>query len=189
MVLDMTLRDIERVLYFEAYVVTDPGMTPLKKFSIMSEDDYDAKRKEVRRRVRRAHGRRGHQELLQQIDLDIEIEKLRGDLTGVPKSRSKKNAKRLKVLEAFKKSGIKPEWMVLDVLPCCRRTCARWCRWTAAASHLRPERPVPPRHQPQQPPAPSAGTEGAGNHRAQRKRMLQEAVDSLLWTTAAAARP
>ena len=46
LVLDMTLRDIERVLYFEAYVVTDPGMTPLKKFSIMSEDDYDAKRKE-----------------------------------------------------------------------------------------------------------------------------------------------
>src|SRR5574343_229653 len=82
LVLDMTLRDIERVLYFEAYVVTDPGMTPLKKFSIMSEDDYDAKVKEY------------------------------GDEFQV-----KMDAKRLKVLEAFKKSGIKPEWMVLEVLP------------------------------------------------------------------------
>ena len=53
----MTLRDIERVLYFEVYVVVDPGMTPLKKFSIMTEDDYDAAAR-VRRRVRRADGRR-----------------------------------------------------------------------------------------------------------------------------------
>ena len=116
MVLDMTLRDIERVLYFEAYVVTDPGMTPLKKFSIMSEDDYDAKRKECGDEFVARMGAEGIKELLEGIDLDIEIEKLRGDLTG-SEVKIKKNAKRLKVLEAFKKSGIKPEWMVLDVLP------------------------------------------------------------------------
>ena len=116
MVLDMTLRDIERVLYFEAYVVTDPGMTPLKKFSIMSEDDYDAKRKEYGDEFVARMGAEGIKELLEGIDLDIEIEKLRGDLTG-SEVKIKKNAKRLKVLEAFKKSGIKPEWMVLDVLP------------------------------------------------------------------------
>ena len=116
LVLDMTLRDIERVLYFEAYVVTDPGMTPLKKFGIMSEDDYDAKRKEYGDEFVARMGAEGIKELLQQIDLDIEIEKLRGDLTG-SEVKVKKNAKRLKVLEAFKKSGIKPEWMVLDVLP------------------------------------------------------------------------
>jgi DNA-directed RNA polymerase subunit beta' len=61
-------------------------------------------------------GAEGIKELLQGIDLDIEIEKLRGDLTG-SEVKVKKNAKRLKVLEAFKKSGIKPEWMVLEVLP------------------------------------------------------------------------
>ncbi|MHA7601358.1 DNA-directed RNA polymerase subunit beta' [Alicycliphilus sp. T452] len=116
LVLDMTLRDIERVLYFEAYVVTDPGMTPLKKFSIMSEDDYDAKRKEYGDEFIAKMGAEGIKELLEGIDIEIEIEKLRGDLTG-SEVKVKKNAKRLKVLEAFKKSGIKPEWMVLDVLP------------------------------------------------------------------------
>ncbi|MBU7576301.1 MAG: DNA-directed RNA polymerase subunit beta' [Hydrogenophaga sp.] len=116
LILDMTLRDIERVLYFEAYVIVDPGMTPLKKFAIMSEDDYDAKRKEFGDEFIAKMGAEGIKELLQAIDLDIEIEKLRNDLTG-SELKIKKNAKRLKVLEAFKKSGIKPEWMVLDVLP------------------------------------------------------------------------
>ena len=116
LVLDMTLRDIERVLYFEAYVVTDPGMTPLKKFSIMSEDDYDAKRKEYGDEFIAKMGAEGIKDLLEGLDLDIEIEKLRNDLTG-SEIKIKKNAKRLKLMEAFKKSGIKPGWMVLDVLP------------------------------------------------------------------------
>ncbi|TAH10056.1 MAG: DNA-directed RNA polymerase subunit beta' [Curvibacter sp.] len=116
LVLDMTLRDIERVLYFEAYVVTDPGMTPLKKFSIMSEDDFDAKFKEFGDEFQAKMGAEGIKDLLQSIDIEGSIEKLRNDLTG-SELKIKKNAKRLKVLEAFKKSGIKPEWMVLDVLP------------------------------------------------------------------------
>ncbi len=116
LVLDMTLRDIERVLYFEAYVITDPGMTPLKKFGIMSEDDYDAKRKEYGDEFIAKMGAEGIKDLLMGIELDSEIEKLRGDLTG-SEVKVKKNSKRLKVLEAFRKSGIKPEWMVLDVLP------------------------------------------------------------------------
>ncbi|MBC7216002.1 MAG: DNA-directed RNA polymerase subunit beta' [Burkholderiaceae bacterium] len=116
LVLDMTLRDIERVLYFEAYVVTDPGMTPLKKFSIMSEDDYEAKRKEFGDEFVAKMGAEGIKELLESIDIEAEIERLRGDLTG-SEAKVKKNAKRLKVLEAFKKSGIKPGWMVLEVLP------------------------------------------------------------------------
>ncbi len=116
LVLDMTLRDIERVLYFEAYVVTDPGMTPLKKFGIMTEDDYDAKRKEFGDEFTAKMGAEGIKDLLTAIDIDLSIERLRGDLTG-SEVKIKKNAKRLKVLEAFKKSGIKPEWMVLDVLP------------------------------------------------------------------------
>jgi len=116
LVLDMTLRDIERVLYFEAYVVTDPGMTPLKKFSIMSEDDYDAKVKEYGDEFTAKMGAEGIRELLEGIDIESEIERLRGDLTG-SELKVKKNSKRLKVLEAFKKSGIKPGWMVLEVLP------------------------------------------------------------------------
>ena len=116
LVLDMTLRDIERVLYFEAYVVTDPGMTPLKKFSIMSEDDYDAKTKEYGDEFVAKMGAEGIKDLLESIDIDSSIERLRGDLTG-SEVKVKKNSKRLKVLEAFKKSGIKPEWMVLEVLP------------------------------------------------------------------------
>ena len=116
LVLDMTLRDIERVLYFEAYVVTDPGMTPLKKYGIMTEDDYDAKFKEYGDEFQAKMGAEGVKELLQNLDIDDSIEKLRNDLTG-SELKIKKNTKRLKVLEAFKKSGIKPEWMVLDVLP------------------------------------------------------------------------
>jgi DNA-directed RNA polymerase subunit beta' len=116
MVLDMTLRDIERVLYFEAYVVTDPGMTPLKKYSIMSEDDHDAQRKEYGDEFIAKMGAEGIKDLLSDLDIDMIIEKLRGDLTG-SEVKIKKNSKRLKLMEAFKKSGIKPEWMVMDVLP------------------------------------------------------------------------
>src|SRR5471030_1302618 len=116
LVLDMTLRDIERVLYFEAYVVVDPGMTPLKKFSIMTEDDYDAKRTEFGDEFVALMGAEGVHKLLAEIDLDVEIEKLRGDMTG-SELKVKKNSKRLKVMEAFKKSGIKPQWMVMEVLP------------------------------------------------------------------------
>ncbi len=116
LVLDMTLRDIERVLYFEAYVVTDPGMTPLKKRDIMSEDDYDAKVTEYGDEFVAKMGAEGVRDLLESIEIDSEIERLRGDLTG-SEVKVKKNSKRLKVLEAFRKSGIKPEWMVLEVLP------------------------------------------------------------------------
>ncbi len=116
LVLDMTLRDIERVLYFEAYVVTDPGMTPLKKFAIMTEDDFDTKRREYGDEFVAKMGAEGIKELLEALDLDVEIDKLRNDLTG-SEIKIKKNAKRLKLMEAFKKSGIKPGWMVLEVLP------------------------------------------------------------------------
>ena len=116
LVLDMTLRDIERVLYFEAYVVTDPGMTSLKKYAIMTEDDYEAKRIELGDEFQAKMGAEGVRDLLESMEIDMEIEKLRNDLTG-SEIKIKKNAKRLKVLEAFKKSGIKPEWMVLSVLP------------------------------------------------------------------------
>ncbi len=118
MVLDMTLRDIERVLYFEAYVVTDPGMTPLKRCQLLSEDDYLAKVEEHGDDFTAIMGAEGVRELLRAIDLKPEIETLRTDLAATTsETKIKKIAKRLKVLEAFNKSGIKPDWMVMEVLP------------------------------------------------------------------------
>ncbi len=116
LVLDMTLRDIERVLYFEAFVVTEPGMTPLKRAQIMTEEDYEAKKKEHGDEFVAMMGAEGVRDLLRSIDLDKEIESLRGDLTG-SETKVKKNSKRLKVLEAFKRTHTKPDWMVLEVLP------------------------------------------------------------------------
>src|ERR671914_422984 len=118
MVLDMTLRDIERVLYFEAYVVIDPGMTPLKRGQLMTEDDYLAKVEEFGDDFSAAMGAEGVRELLRNLDLKNEVDTLRTDLAATTSdTKIKKIAKRLKVLEAFQKSGIKPDWMIMEVLP------------------------------------------------------------------------
>jgi DNA-directed RNA polymerase, beta'' subunit, predominant form len=118
MVLDVALRDIERVLYFEAYVVIDPGMTPLNRAQLLSEDDYLAKLEEYGDEFKAVMGAEGVRELLRSLDLNAEVEKLRKDLSETGSdTKIKKIAKRLKVLEAFQKSGIKPEWMILEVLP------------------------------------------------------------------------
>ena len=119
MVLDMTLRDIERVLYFEAYVVVEPGMTPLKRGQIMSEDDYLAKVEQYGEgEFVATMGAEGVAALLSSIDIEREIEQLRKDLTETSSdAKIKKIAKRLKVLEGFQKSGVKPDWMVMKVLP------------------------------------------------------------------------
>src|SRR5690349_17208771 len=118
MVLDMTLRDIERVLYFEAYVVTDPGMTPLNRCQLLSEDDYLAKVEEYGDDFSAAMGAEGVRELLRKLDVGRDIDQLRTELAATgSETKIKKIAKRLKVLEAFNKSGIKPDWMVMEVLP------------------------------------------------------------------------
>lgn len=118
MVLDMTLRDIERVLYFEAWCVTDPGMTPLKRGQIMTSEEYDRRTEEYGDEFEASMGAEAIRELLQTIDIDKEVETLREALE-VTKSdaKVKKISKRLKVIEGFQKSGIKPEWMILEVLP------------------------------------------------------------------------
>mgnify|MGYP005846104501 CR=1 FL=1 len=118
MVLDMTLRDIERVLYFEAYVVTEPGMTPLKRCQLLTEDDYLAKVEEYGDEFKAGMGAEGIRDLLRGLDLQGEVEVLRRELEKTSsETKIKKIAKRLKVLEAFQKSGIRPEWMILEVLP------------------------------------------------------------------------
>ena len=118
MVLDMTLRDIERVLYFEAFVVVDPGMTPLNRAQLLSEDDYLAKVEEYGDDFSAVMGAEGIRELLRTLDIGREIETLRKELEATgSEAKMKKIAKRLKVLEGFQSSGIKPEWMILEVLP------------------------------------------------------------------------
>src|SRR5213079_3226093 len=118
MVLDMTLRDIERVLYFEAFVVTDPGLTPLNRGQLLTEDDYLAKLEQYGDDFSATMGAEGIRELLKSLEVIREIDKLRKELEATGSdTKIKKLAKRLKVLEAFHKSGIKPEWMILEVLP------------------------------------------------------------------------
>jgi DNA-directed RNA polymerase subunit beta' len=118
LVLDMTLRDIERVLYFEAYVVTDPGLTPLKRTQLLTEDDYLAKVEEFGDDFSAAMGAEGIRALLRSLDLNKAIDELRKELEATSSdAKIKKIAKRLKVLEGFKQSNIKPDWMIMEVLP------------------------------------------------------------------------
>ena len=118
MVLDMTLRDIERVLYFEAFVVTDPGLTPLQRRQLLTEEDYYAKLEEYGEEFDAHMGAEGVRELLRSLNVEQEIEILRQELQSTSsETKIKKIAKRLKVLEAFQRSGMKLEWMIMDVLP------------------------------------------------------------------------
>jgi DNA-directed RNA polymerase subunit beta' len=118
MVLDMTLRDIERVLYFEAFVVTEPGLTPLNRGQLLTEDDYIAKVEEYGDEFQALMGAEGIRALLRNLDVGAEVERLRADLAATgSETKIKKYSKRLKVLEAFQASGIKPDWMVMEVLP------------------------------------------------------------------------
>jgi DNA-directed RNA polymerase subunit beta' len=118
LVLDMTLRDIERVLYFEAYVVTDPGLTPLKRTQLLTEDDYLAKVEEFGDDFSAAMGAEGIRALLRSLDLNKQLDELRKELEATSSdAKIKKYAKRLKVLEGFKSSNIKPDWMIMEVLP------------------------------------------------------------------------
>ncbi len=118
LVLDIPLRDIERVLYFEAYIVTHPGMTPLNKGDLLSEENYLEKFEEFGDEFSAVMGAEGIRDLLKNLDVGSEIEKLRAELDSTEsETKIKKIAKRLKVLEGFQKSGIKPEWMIMEVLP------------------------------------------------------------------------
>ncbi len=118
MVLDMTLRDIERILYFEAYAVTDPGMTTLTRGQLLTEDDYLLKTEEYGDDFSASMGAEAVRDLLATLDTVEEIENLRREMESTgSETKIKKISKRLKVLEAFSKSGIKPEWMILSVLP------------------------------------------------------------------------
>ena len=118
LLLDMTLRDIERILYFEAFVVSDPGMTDLERGQLLTDEMYLDALEKYGDDFEAKMGAEAIHELLRTIDLEEEIATLREDLpkTG-SESKIKKLSKRLKLMEAFTSSGNKPEWMVMKVLP------------------------------------------------------------------------
>ncbi len=118
LLLDMTLRDIERVLYFESYVVTDPGMTTLEKYQLLTDEEYFNALEEYGDEFAAKMGAEAVQDLLKDIDLEAEISRLREEIPQTTsETKLKKASKRLKLMEAFKESNNKPEWMVMNVLP------------------------------------------------------------------------
>ncbi|MBA2654041.1 MAG: DNA-directed RNA polymerase subunit beta' [Gammaproteobacteria bacterium] len=118
LLLDMTLRDIERVLYFEAFVVIEPGMTPFTKGQLLSEEAYLDAMEEYGSEFQALMGAEAIQKLLRDIDLENEIIHLREEIpVTTSDTKLKKLTKRLKVMEAFAQSGNKPEWMIMSVLP------------------------------------------------------------------------
>ncbi|OPX54723.1 DNA-directed RNA polymerase subunit beta' [Oceanospirillum multiglobuliferum] len=118
LLLDMTLRDIERVLYFESFVVVDPGMTTLEKNQLLNDEQYYEALEEFGDDFDARMGAEAIQELLKDIEIEEEINFLREEIPQTnSETKIKKLSKRLKLLEAFFKSGNKPEWMILEVLP------------------------------------------------------------------------
>ena len=118
LMLDMTVREIERVLYFEAYVVTDPGVTPLEKSMLMTEESYLDAVEEYGDEFKAGMGAEAVRDLLSDVDSQREATRLREEMaeTG-SETKIKKITKRLKVLEGFINSGNDPRWMIMDVLP------------------------------------------------------------------------
>ena len=118
LLLDMTLRNIERVLYFESYVVTDPGMTTLEKSQLLTDEQYFEAMEEFGDEFEAKMGAEAIQELMRDIDIEAEIQELREEIPSTTsETKVKKLSKRLKLLEAFYNSGNDPEWMVLEALP------------------------------------------------------------------------
>ncbi|MDG2161846.1 MAG: DNA-directed RNA polymerase subunit beta', partial [Gammaproteobacteria bacterium] len=118
LLLDMTLRDIERILYFESFVVTDPGMTNLEKGQLLNDEQYFEAMEEFSDEFDAKMGAEAIQALMKDLEVDSEVARLREEIPATnSETKLKKLSKRLKLLEAFAESGNKPEWMVMNVLP------------------------------------------------------------------------
>ena len=118
LMLDMTLRDIERILYYESFVVIDPGMTTLEKGQLLNDEQYYEAIEEFGDEFDAKMGAEAVQALLADIDLEHEVQDLREQIPATnSETKLKKISKRLKLLEAFHKSGNDPKWMVMTVLP------------------------------------------------------------------------
>lgn len=117
LILDMSPRALEKVLYFASYIVTDPGMSPLTPKQLLTENEYREARDKYGASFRAAMGAEAIKELLEQMDLDELADELREEVRLVTGQRRVRAIRRLEVVEAFRQSGNRPEWMVLDVIP------------------------------------------------------------------------
>ncbi|WP_028293994.1 DNA-directed RNA polymerase subunit beta' [Oceanobacter kriegii] len=118
LMLDMTLRDIERILYYESFVVTEPGMTTLEEGQLLSDEQYYEAIEEFGDEFEAKMGAEAIQALLGHIDLEDEVNRLREEIPATnSETKIKKLSKRLKILEAFFQSGNDPKWMIMSVLP------------------------------------------------------------------------
>ncbi|MCY4045893.1 MAG: DNA-directed RNA polymerase subunit beta' [Cellvibrionales bacterium] len=118
LLLDMTLRDIERILYFESYVVVDPGMTTLEQGQLLNDEQYFEALEEFGDEFTAKMGAEAIQSLMLDLDLEETINQLREEIPQTnSETKIKKLSKRLKIMEAFLNSGNKPEWMIMKVLP------------------------------------------------------------------------
>ncbi len=119
LMIDMTLKELERVLYFENFIVIEPGMTPLKTFQLLNEDEYyNAQDEYGEENFRAGIGAEALKEILSAINLEEEKVKVEEDLRETSsEAKRKKLVKRVKLIEAFIESGTRPEWMILDVVP------------------------------------------------------------------------
>ena len=118
LILDMTLREIEQVLYFERFIVLDPGLTPVEKGQLLSEDAYQNLIEEHGNDLRVGMGAEAIMELLSEIDLEKSFNELKEEIASTKsQAKNKRNVKRLKLVESFINSGNRPEWMILTVLP------------------------------------------------------------------------
>src|ERR1700750_551556 len=116
--LDISLRDLERILYFEAYVVIEPGDTELKPNQLLNEEQYRKAREEHQHRFRAQMGAEAIKELLKRVNVERLAIELRDKMKTEQSAQKKlKYAKRLKVVDSFRKSSNRPEWMILDVIP------------------------------------------------------------------------
>ncbi|MST82656.1 DNA-directed RNA polymerase subunit beta' [Bilifractor porci] len=117
LILDLSPRTLERVLYFASYIVLDPGETNLMKKQVLSEAEYQQAYETYGNAFRARMGAEAIKELLQEIDLDKEYDELRAELENASGQKRARIIKRLEVVEAFKESGNRPEWMILDCIP------------------------------------------------------------------------
>ena len=117
LLLDLTPRVLEKVLYFANYIVTDPGFTPLEKCQILTEKEYRDMREKYEDDFDAGMGAEAIKKLLQQIDCEQLSAQLREELANASGQKKAKLVKRLEVVEAFRQSGNKPEWMIIDILP------------------------------------------------------------------------
>ena len=118
LLLNIGLRDLERVIYYEEYIVVDPGDSPLKKKELLNEEKYRQHVEEYGSKFKAMIGAEGIRELLKEIDPDAMMKQLKVDLHEQKSEQAKrKTLKRLKIIEAFKKSGNRPEWMIMDIIP------------------------------------------------------------------------